>query len=87
SVVCAACKKIFCKSNALSRHIRAAHKDSAPVTWKKNDEIDVAEIGIQRIREILVIRIFEQFDSSYKSNARYSRMCLSSCFLKEKVDS
>ncbi|KAL6732969.1 hypothetical protein Aduo_003670 [Ancylostoma duodenale] len=53
SVVCAACKKIFCKSNALSRHIRAAHKDSAPVTWKKNDEIDVAEIGIQRIREVL----------------------------------
>lgn len=53
SVVCATCKKIFCKPNAVRRHILAVHKDPAPLTWNKNDEVDVAQIGIQRIREVL----------------------------------
>ncbi|RCN36653.1 zinc finger, C2H2 type [Ancylostoma caninum] len=57
SVVCATCKKIFCKPNALSRHVIAAHKGSATVTWKKNDVIDTAMIGIQRIREVLATLI------------------------------
>ncbi|EYC31766.1 hypothetical protein Y032_0003g1225 [Ancylostoma ceylanicum] len=53
SVVCATCKRIFCKPNALSRHISAVHKDSALVTWKENDEIDVSQIGIRRVKEVL----------------------------------
>ncbi|RCN31436.1 zinc finger, C2H2 type [Ancylostoma caninum] len=57
SVVCATCKKIFCKPNAVSRHVIAAHKGSATVTWRKNDVIDTAMIGIQRIREVLATLI------------------------------